>query len=352
MNLDRFERHSLTFGPTPLEPLRSLSRHLGGKVEIWAKREDCNSGLAFGGNKLRKLEYLVPDALAKGCDTLVSIGGVQSNHTRLVAAVAAKLGMKCRLVQGSWVDWPDAVYDRVGNIQLSRILGAEIEFSAEDFNIAIRDSWRDAVQAVERTGGKPYGIPAGASDHPLGGLGYARFAEELRSQERDLGFRFDQIVVASASGSTQAGMVVGFKEDGRASQVIGIDVTARPADTRAVIRRIAENTGDLVGLGVPISDADITLSEAYAYPAYGVPSDETLEAIRLCARLEGMITDPVYEGKSMQAVIDLVRKGEFAARSKVLYVHLGGAPALSAYSYAFRQDDRQRPWPADATRSP
>ena len=190
MDLARFPRHPLTFGPTPLEPLPRLSAYLGGKVEIWAKREDCNSGLAFGGNKIRKLEYLVPDILAQGCDTLVSIGGVQSNHTRQVAAVAAKLGLKCHLIQGSWVDWPDGAYDRVGNIQLSRILGAAIEFSHEDFSIALKESWAKGVEAVRRAGGKPYGIPAGASDHPLGGLGYVGFAEELRAQERDLGFPF------------------------------------------------------------------------------------------------------------------------------------------------------------------
>jgi 1-aminocyclopropane-1-carboxylate deaminase len=336
MNVDRFERYPLTFGPTPVEPLARLSGHLGGKVQIWAKREDCNSGLAFGGNKIRKLEYLVPDALAKGCDTLVSIGGVQSNHTRQVAAVAAKLGMKCHLVQGSWVDWSDGVYDRVGNIQLSRILGATIDFSEEDFSIAIKDSWRRAVETVERGGGRPYPIPAGASDHPLGGLGYVRFADELRRQERELGIRFDYIVAASASASTQAGMVVGFKEDARAAHVIGIDVTARPDDTRAMVARIAERTADLVGLKQVIADADITLNSAYAYPAYGVPSTETLEAIRLCARLEGMLTDPVYEGKSMQALIDMVARGDFEPGSAVLYVHLGGVPAMSAYSYPFR----------------
>src|SRR4029077_17746003 len=164
MDLARFPPHPLTFGPTPLEPLPRLSAYLGGKVEIWAKREDCNSGLSFGGNKIRKLEYLVPDILAQGCDTLVSIGGVQSNHTRQVAAVAAKLGLKCHLIQGSWVDWPDGAYDRVGNIQLSRILGAAIEFSHEDFSIALKESWARGVEAGGRAGGKPYVHPAGASD--------------------------------------------------------------------------------------------------------------------------------------------------------------------------------------------
>jgi 1-aminocyclopropane-1-carboxylate deaminase len=336
VDLSRFRRHPLTFGPTPIERLPRLSTHLGGKVEIWAKREDCNSGLGGGGNKLRKLEYLVPDALAQGCDTLVSIGGVQSNHTRQVAAVAAKLGLKCLLVQGSWVDWPDALYDRVGNLQMSRLLGAELRFSQEDFSIAIKRSWEEALESVRRAGGNPYAIPAGASDHPLGGLGYAGFAEELRRQEHDLGFRFDFILVASASGSTQAGMVVGFAADGRADRVIGIDITAKPQETRAQVRRIAERTADLVHLGRAIADSDIVFDERYGGPVYGVPAPATLDAMRLCARLEGMLTDPVYEGKSMQAMIDMVRSGTFPAGSKLLYVHLGGVPALSAYSYAFR----------------
>jgi len=336
MDIGRFPRQSLTFGPTPIEPLARLSAHLGGKVEIWAKRDDCNSGLAGGGNKLRKLEYLVPDALAQGCDTLVSIGGVQSNHTRQVAAVAAKLGLKCLLVQGSWVDWPDAVYDRVGNILMSRVLGAQLAFSQEDFSIAIKRSWEEALESVHLAGGKPYAIPAGASDHPLGGLGYVGFAEELRRQERDLGFRFDYILTASASGSTQAGMVVGFAADGRADRVIGVDVAAKPQETRAQVKRIAERTAHLVGLGRTIVDADVVLDDRYAHPAYGIPADATLDAIRLAARLEGMLTDPVYEGKSMQAMIDMVRSGAFPVRSRLLYVHLGGVPALSAYAYPFR----------------
>ena len=337
MDLARFARHPLTFGPTALEPMPRLAAYLGGKVEIWAKREDCNSGLAFGGNKIRKLEYLVPDILAQGADTLVTIGGVQSNHTRQVAAVAAKLGLKCHLIQGSWVDWPDAIYDRVGNIQLSRILGAEIAFSQEDFSIALRENWARGVEAVRKAGGKPYGIPAGASDHPLGGLGYAGFAEELREQEKDLGFRFDVILTASGSGSTQGGMVAGFAEEGRARQVVGIDITAKPEATRAMVTKIARQTAEMVGVKRAIAEADITLVEDYAYPAYGVPSKATLEAIRLAARLEGLVTDPVYEGKSMQAMIEMVQAGRFPAGTKLLYVHLGAVPALSGYAYSFRE---------------
>ncbi|MDJ0937771.1 MAG: 1-aminocyclopropane-1-carboxylate deaminase, partial [Kiloniellales bacterium] len=231
--LETFERYPLMFGPTPIEKLSRLSEHLGGQVEIYAKREDCNSGLAFGGNKIRKLEYIVPDAIASNADTLVTIGGVQSNHTRQVAAVAAKLGMKCRLVQESWVPFPDAVYDRVGNILMSRVMGAEIEFVDEGFDIGIRESWERALEDVKAKGGKPYPIPAGASVHKYGGLGYVGFAEEVRAQEAETGIRFDYIIVCSVTGSTQAGMVVGFAADGRARNVIGIDASAAPAQTRA-----------------------------------------------------------------------------------------------------------------------
>ena len=334
--LKDFERYPLTFGPTPIEKLSRLSDHLGGDVEIFAKREDCNSGLAFGGNKLRKLEYIVPDAIKSGADTLVSIGGVQSNHTRMVAAVAAKIGLKCRLVQEAWVPHEDAVYDRVGNIMLSRIMGADVRLAEDGFDIGIRRSWEEAIEDVKAKGGKPYAIPAGASVHPYGGLGYVGFAEEVRRQEADLGFQFDYVVVCTVTGSTHAGMTVGFAKDGRAEKVIGIDASATPAQTKAQVVEIARRTADLVKLGREIEERDVVLVEDYAYPIYGVPSEETKEAIRLCARLEGMITDPVYEGKSMQGMIDLVSKGYFPKGSKVLYAHLGGAPALNGYGYTFR----------------
>ena len=334
--LGKFERYPLTFGPSPIEKLGRLSEHLGGKVEIYAKREDCNSGLAFGGNKIRKLEYIVPDAIASNADTLVTIGGVQSNHTRQVAAVAAKIGMKCRLVQESWVPFQDAVYDRVGNILMSRVMGAEIELVDEGFDIGIRESWERAIEDVKKKGGKPYPIPAGASVHKFGGLGYVGFAEEVRAQEAELGFKFDYIIVCTVTGSTHAGMVVGFARDGRARNVIGIDASATPEQTKAQVLEIARNTAELVELGQEISADDVVLREEFAYPLYGVPSEETNEAIRLSARLEGMMTDPVYEGKSMQGLIGLVRKDFFPAGSKVLYAHLGGVPAINGYSYIYR----------------
>ncbi|ERK16368.1 1-aminocyclopropane-1-carboxylate deaminase [Pantoea sp. AS-PWVM4] len=336
MNLEKFPRYPLTFGPSPITPLKRLSAELGGKVELYAKREDCNSGLAFGGNKTRKMEYLIPEALAQGCDTLVSIGGVQSNQTRQVAAVAAHLGMKCVLVQENWVNYADAVYDRVGNIELSRIMGADVRLDSAGFDIGIRESWKQAMEEAAENGGKPFPIPAGCSEHPYGGLGFVGFAEEVRQQEKELGFKFDYIVVCSVTGSTQAGMVVGFAADGRSRNVIGIDASAKPEKTKAQILRIAQNTANLVELGREITEEDVVLDTRYGGPEYGLPSEGTLEAIRLCARTEGVLTDPVYEGKSMQGMIDMVRNGEFPEGSKVLYAHLGGAPALSAYSYIFR----------------
>src|SRR5690349_18295041 len=244
MGLERFPRHPLTFGPSPVHPLERLSEHLGG-ANIWAKREDVNSGLAYGGNKTRKLEYLIPDALAQGADTLVSIGGVQSNHTRQVAAVAAKLGLKAVLVQEKWVDWDDPGNDRVGNILLSRIMGADVRLDPSGFGIEFKDSWQRALDDVRRAGGVPYAIPAGASDHRLGGLGFANWADEVARQEAELGLFFDTVVVCAVTGSTQARMVAGFAaQDRRQSAAHGAVATtsvatpqrgARCTDTTPVV---------------------------------------------------------------------------------------------------------------------
>jgi len=339
MALSDFPRHPLTFGPSPVHPLPRLTAHLGGGVEIWAKREDCNAGLAYGGNKTRKLEYLVPDALAQGADTLVSIGGYQSNHTRQVAAVAASLGLKAVLVQENWVDWPDAVADRVGNILLSRVMGAEVRLDPAGFGIGFKDSWARAVADVTERGGTPYAIPAGASDHRLGGLGFARWAYEVQEQERELGVFFDTIVVCAVTGSTQAGMIAGFaaleEAGGRPRRVVGIDASARPDETRGQVARIARATAELIGVGRPLRDDEITVLTGWAGDAYGIPVESTLEAIRLTGRLEGVILDPVYEGKSMAGLVDLVTGGDIPAGSTVLYAHLGGQPAIDAYSGLF-----------------
>ena len=334
MRLSEIPRYQLTFGPSPLQHLPRLSEHLGG-AQVWAKREDVNSGLAFGGNKIRKLEYIVPDILATGADTLVSIGGYQSNHTRQVAAVAAHLGLKCRLVQEKWVPWDDPVNDKVGNILLTRMMGADARLDPHGFDIGIRDSWKDALREVEESGGTPYPIPAGASEHPLGGIGFANWAFELADQEKALGLTFDTVVVCTVTCSTHAGMVAGFAalEDltGIRRRVIGIDASATLDRTRAQLERIVRHTAEVIELSRDLRDDEFTLLPDWAGDLYGIPVDSTLEAMRLGAELEAMITDPVYEGKSLAGLIDLVRTGEIPRESTVLFAHLGGQPALNAY---------------------
>lgn len=333
--LESFPKAKLTFGPSPLQRLDRLTEHLGGKVEVWAKREDVNSGLAYGGNKTRKLEYLAAEALAQGCDTLVSIGGVQSNHTRQVAAVAAHLGLKCVLVQEHWVDWDEVNYEKTGNILLSRIMGAEVRLDPAGFDIGFRKSWEEAISDVKARGGKPYAIPAGASDHPLGGHGFAGWAFEVEDQEAELGIKFDNFIVCSVTGSSQGGMIAGFAHSNRAESVIGIDASATVEKTWEQIKRIASRTAAAIELGRELRDTEIVLLDRWHDGIYGVAGPKTIEAIKLIGQLEGMITDPVYEGKSMAGMIDLIKEGYFKEGSKVLYVHLGGQPAINGYTTAF-----------------
>ncbi|KIW72118.1 1-aminocyclopropane-1-carboxylate deaminase [Phialophora macrospora] len=340
-------RSPLTLGPSPIHALPNISAALGGKVSIYAKREDLNSALAFGGNKTRKLEYLIPDALAQNCDTLVSIGGFQSNHTRQVAAVAAKSGLKCKLVQEKWVDHDDVGYDKVGNIQLSRLMRADVRLDQSGFGIEHKQTLKRLEEEVLAGGGKPYYIPAGASDHPLGGLGFARWAFEVYAQERQLNVFFDTIIVCAVTGSTFAGMIAGFKllertypaavaaaaPSGKKRKIIGIDASAKPKETFDQVLRIARDTAAKIGLKASdISEADVILDERYHAGTYGLADAATLDAIRFGAQTEAFITDPVYEGKSLAGLIDMVRRGEIEDGSNVLYAHLGGQLALNAYS--------------------
>jgi 1-aminocyclopropane-1-carboxylate deaminase len=284
---------------------------------------------------MRKLEYLAADALATGCDTLVSIGGVQSNHTRQVAAVSAHLGLKCVLVQEHWVDWDEVNYEKTGNILLSRIMGAKVKLDPAGFDIGFRDSWQKAIDEVISSGGKPYPIPAGASDHPLGGHGFAGWAFEVEDQEKQLNIKFDNVIVCSVTGSTQAGMIAGFAHSNRAQSVIGIDASATVEKTWQQIKRIADRTSEMIDLGRKLTDDEVVLLDRWHDGIYGVAGPKTIEAIKLAASLEGMITDPVYEGKSMAALIDLVKEGYFKEGSRILYAHLGGQPALNGYTSAF-----------------
>ncbi len=214
-------------------------------------------------------------------------------------------------------------------------MGADVRFDPGGFNIGIRRSWEEALASVEERGGKPYAIPAGASDHPLGGLGFARWAQEVADQEQELGVFFDTIVTCSVTGSTQAGMIAGFALQDAERKVLGIDGSATVEQTWDQIARIARQTAEAIGLGREIRDDEIVLLDEWHAGTYGIPDAKTIEAIRLCARLEGVLTDPVYEGKSMAALIDLVRSGRISPGSRVLYAHLGGQPALNVYSGVF-----------------
>jgi 1-aminocyclopropane-1-carboxylate deaminase len=252
--------------------------------------------------------------------------------------------MSCVLVQERWVDWPDSVNDRVGNIMLSRIMGAEVRLDEAGFDIGFRDSWKQAIADVEARGGTPYAIPAGASDHPLGGLGFANWAFEVARQEEQLGVFFDTILVCTVTGSTHAGMIAGFAAleaaGGRPRRVIGIDASATLDKTRDQVARIARRTAELIDVGREVRDDEITVLEGWAGDLYGIPVQSTLDAIRLTGQLEGVILDPVYEGKSMAGLIDLVRDGDIPKDSNVLYAHLGGQPALNAYSALFTTTQR------------
>jgi 1-aminocyclopropane-1-carboxylate deaminase len=216
-------------------------------------------------------------------------------------------------------------------------MGADVRLVQAGFGIGFKQSWERALADVEAAGGKPYAIPAGASDHPLGGLGFASWAFEVEQQERELGVFFDTIVVCSVTGSTQAGMIAGFAGQERGRRVIGIDGSAKPTETRDQVARIARRTTELIGVGRDLREDEIILDDRYHAGTYGIPDEGTLEAIRLAGRLEGMITDPVYEGKSMAGLIDLVARGEIDRDATVLYAHLGGQPALSAYGALFHQ---------------
>ncbi|KAI1765075.1 putative 1-aminocyclopropane-1-carboxylate deaminase [Hypoxylon sp. FL1150] len=339
-------RESFLFGPSPIQALPRISAALGGKIHVYAKREDCNSGLAYGGNKTRKLEYLAADALAQGADTLVSIGGVQSNHTRQVAAVAAALGLRSALVQEHWVDLDgdktkeeeEKHYAAVGNIQLSRLMRADVRLEpATTFGIGHKPTLVALERELATAGRRPYYIPAGASDHPLGGLGFARWALEVEAQERAAGIFYDVVIVCAVTGSTLAGMVAGFKLaqrklGSRRRRVVGVDASATVKQTFEQVLRIAKVTAVKIGLDEgDVTAEDIELDDRYHAGVYGKPNQQTLDAIRFGAETEAFITDPVYEGKSLAGMMDMIRKGEFAEGSNVLYAHLGGQLALNAY---------------------
>lgn len=249
-----------------------------------------------------------------------------------MTAVATASGLKAVTVQEKWVPIDPPLYDKTGNILLSRLMGGDVRLNDEPFHIGHKTATKQAMEDVQQKGGKPYYIPAGASDHELGGLGFTNFVVELAEQEKALNIFFDTLLVCSVTGSSHAGLIVGAVAEGKGRKVIGIDASAKPAETRDQVARIARSTASLLDPRLEIPDSAITLDERFHEGVYGIPGPTTLDAMKLSARTDAMITDPVYEGKSMAGLIAMVKEGSVSAGSNVLYVHLGGQPALAAYS--------------------
>lgn len=325
MHLARFPRRRYTPHWTPLEPLPRLSEHLGGGAEIWLKRDDL-LGLAAGGNKTRKLEFLVADALAAGADTLITTGAPQSNHCRLTLAAAVKEGLRCRLlleerVPGSY----DA--DASGNRFLFDLLGAE-EIEVVPLGTDLAGRMREMAAELEREGRRPYVIPGGGSN-ALGALGYVACAEELLAQTFELGVALDRVVCASGSGGTHAGLLAGLTGAHAGLPVTGVSVRAERAPQEEKIHRLANEAAALAG-GPEVPRDAVEVRDAYVGPGYSLPTEGMAEAVRLFARLEGVLLDPVYTGKAAAGLIDLARRGELDGE-RVAFLHTGGSPALHPY---------------------
>jgi D-cysteine desulfhydrase len=326
VHLARFPRRHYTEGRTPIEKLGRLSALLGGP-DIYIKRDDL-LGLAGGGNKTRKLEFLVADALAKGCDTLITVGAVQSNHCRLTLAAAVKEGMKCRLLLEQRV--PKSYNPQAsGNNFLYRLLGVE-EIKVVDLGTDLAKTMEQMADDVAKRGGKAYIIPGGGST-PLGALGYVSCAEEILSQAFDMDLRLDHIVCASGSAGTHAGLITGLIGNNATIPLTGINVRRTREEQEPMVHKLAEQTAALLCVRGGVPREAITALGDWVGPGYSLPTPEMIEAVRMLAQVEGILLDPVYTGKAMAGLIALVRKGVFTKGQNVLFVHTGGSPALYAY---------------------
>jgi len=332
LELDKKPRAVLAQLPTPIHKMENFAKHLNGP-ELWIKRDDL-TGLEGGGNKTRKLEFLVGDAIETGADMLITAGAIQSNHTRQTAAAAARCNLKCALLHVGWTRDAGPAYRQVGNVLLSNIMGAELfldetERPIEDQSPLVRFS-----DYLKSRGHRPYLIPAGASEHRLGSLGYINCAAEIVRQSSKLGVHFDYIVHCTGSSSTQAGLVAGFAVMARPIRIIGVSDDEETDIKRARVLKLANDTLAEIGSSVRVPPDDIEVIAADESP-YGEAESETFDAIRLLARTEGLIADPVYEGKALRGLLKLAREGRFENGSKVLLMHLGGTPAVHAYASQF-----------------
>jgi L-cysteate sulfo-lyase len=328
--LDGFPRVSLAHLPTPLEPMDRLSAHLGGP-RIWVKRDDC-TGLSGGGNKTRKLEFLMADALAQRADCVVTQGATQSNHARQTAAAAAKLGLACHILLEDRTGYTDPAYTDNGNVLLDRLHGATVDRRPGGADMAAE--METFAETLRAEGHRPYIIPGGGSN-PVGALGYVNCAVELLTQADAMGVNIDLLVHATGSSGTQAGLVAGLAAAESDLDLLGIGVRAPQEKQETMVHDLARRTMDHLGAGFDIPRDRVRANCDYVGPGYGLPTDAMQEAVRLLARLEGLLFDPVYSGKGLAGLIDLVQRGDFGDARNVVFLHTGGSAALFGYPGLF-----------------
>ena len=330
MKLAKFSRIRITHGPTALEPMHRLTAALGGP-QLWIKRDDC-TGLATGGNKTRKLEYLVADAVQHGADTLITQGATQSNHARQTAAIAAKMGMECHIILEDRTGYRHADYQHSGNVFLDHLYGAHV--SEVPGNTAMDAAMEDLAAQLRAKGRKTYIIPGGGSN-ALGALGYVTAALELADQAMNMGLNIDELVHATGSAGTQAGLVVGMEGARTQIPVLGIGVRAPRQPQEDKVFLLAQQTADLLSVPGSVSRDKVVANCDYIGEGYGIPTPSMMEAVTMLARLEGILLDPVYSGKGMAGLIDLVRKGHYRKGQNIVFLHTGGAVGLYGYMHAF-----------------
>ena len=332
MHLARFPRVKLFPAPTPLHRLENLSRHLGGP-DIWIKREDCTV-VATGGNKVRKLEWLIGEARAQGAEHIVTQGAVQSNHVRQTAAVAAMFGIKCTALLEHRIETNDRDYLNSGNVLLDRLFGCEIEYRPGGIDMNAEAEKKG--EELRAQGVKTYVIPGGGSN-TTGAIGYVSCAQELVRQADEMGLKIDRLVTATGSAGTHAGLVVGIEGENAGIPILGIGVRLPKDRQEANVFRLAEATADRVGLRGGIARSAVVANCDYVGDGYGIPTPGMAEAVQMMARHEGILLDPVYSGKAMAGMIDLIRKGEIGKHETVVFLHTGGAVGLFGYTGFFEQ---------------
>jgi len=328
--LARFPRVRLGHLPTPLEPMDRLSELLGGP-RLWVKRDDC-TGLSSGGNKTRKLEYLMADAREQGADTIITQGATQSNHARQTTAAAAKLGMKCHILLEDRTGSNDAQYNHNGNVLLDMLHGASVSKRAGGSDMAAE--METLADRLRGQGDTPYIIPGGGSN-PIGALGYVNCARELAQQAVDIGLQIDAFVHATGSSGTQAGLVTGLAAIESDIQLLGIGVRAPQEKQEQMVFDLAQKTADHLGTGLSITRDSVRANCNYVGPGYGLPTDGMKQAVKTLAQTEGLLFDPVYSGKGLDGLIDLIGKGAFEGMDNVVFLHTGGSAALFGYPEVF-----------------